>query len=86
MAFRFRSSSEPSIFSLMAPNFDLVEFVIFPGRDDVMVQKYTLKLAGGRSWHAPDGRPSHPSTEKARAIWQELRTLGYRPRSEYNGL
>lgn len=84
MAFRFTPASQS--FALMAPNFDLVEFVIFPGRDDVMVQKYTLKLAGGRSWHAPDGRPSHPSTEKARAIWQELRGLGYRPRAEYNGL
>ena len=73
-------------FSLMAPNFDLVEFTSFRDRDYIMVQKYTLKIDGGHSWHAPQGRETYPSIEKARSIWQELRTLGYRPRKDYNGL
>ena len=73
-------------FSLMAPNLDLVEFTSFRDRDYIMVQKYVLKLGGGQSWHAPQGRETYPSIEKARSIWNELRAMGYRPRKDYNGL
>lgn len=84
MAFQRRQESQS--FSLMAPNLDLIEFTVFSDdRDYVMVEKYTLKVENGRSWHAPDRseRTSYPSLEKARSIYRELRQLGYKPRAEW---
>lgn len=81
----FQRTPESQSFSLMAPNLDLVEFTTYRDREFVRIEKYVLKMENGRSWHMPDRseRATYPSVEKARAIWQELRQLGYKPRAEW---
>lgn len=62
--------------------FGIVEFTIFPDREEVMVQRYGLRVADGTSWYAPSEREGMVSKEQARTLWSELEREGYQRRSE----
>jgi hypothetical protein len=80
MAFRRTPASES--FALVAPNLDLVEITVFPGREDAIISHYTVKLADGHSWYAPKCRDKHTTREAARTCWSTLKSEGWKPRSQ----
>ncbi len=78
----FRRFSES--FALVGPALDLVEFTIFPDREDAMVQRYVVKVdrTYGTSWYAPSGKAETWSKEDARWMWGSLVRSGYKRKGD----